>query len=269
MHFLGKTNKAVIIAMDHPRTHGIRENAHVPGKFLHGVEDPARVIDAAIEGGADALMTTFGVIKRYRDRLIGHIPTILRLDGGASFYREDWLEYTEWSMLYGVEEALQLGVDGVIVNLFLGGEMELRTLELIAQAASDCLKVNMPLFVEAVVCPGDRIGDQKGAEEMASAARLAFEHGADYVKNYYTGSVDSYRLVTEWCPVPVFIAGGAKMDTPEAALRVTHEAMQAGASGVFFGRNVWQNKNMPGMIRALRHVIHDNGSVSEALEYLK
>jgi DhnA family fructose-bisphosphate aldolase class Ia len=45
--------------------------------------------------------------------------------------------------------------------------------------------------------------------------------------------------------------------------------MQAGAGGVFFGRNIWQNKNMRGMIKALRHVIHDNGTVSEAMQYLK
>lgn len=269
MQFLGQDNKALIVAMDHARTHGIRENPTTPDKFLVGMEDPGKIIDAAIEAGADGIMTTFGVVKRYRDQLIGHIPTILRLDGGPSFYREDWLHYTEWSMLYSVEEALFLGVDAVIVNLFLGGEMELRSYEVIAQAASECLKVKMPLFVEAMPSPSERVPDPKATEAVASAARLAFEHGADYVKNYYTGSVESYRQVVKWCPVPVLIAGGAKMDTEEQALQVTYEAMQAGAGGVFFGRNIWQNKNMRGMIKALRHVIHGNGTASEAMQYLR
>jgi DhnA family fructose-bisphosphate aldolase class Ia len=215
------------------------------------------------------MMTTFGVIKRYRERLIGQIPTIMRLDGGPSFYREDWLHYTEWSLLHTVEEALLLGVDGVVVNLFLGGEMELRTYEIIAEVAGQALRGNLSLFVEAMPCPSERIPDTKATEAVASAARLAFEHGADYVKNYYTGSIDSYRQVVQWSPAPVLIAGGAKMDTEEQALQVTYDALQAGAAGVFFGRNVWQNPNMVGMIKALRHVIHDNGSVQEALNWLK
>ncbi len=258
MQFLGQDNKALIIAMDHARTHG----------YIEGLEDPGKVIDAAVEGGADGMMTTFGVVKKYRDRLIGHIPTLLRLDGGPSLYREDWLAYTEWSLLYTVEQALFLGVDGVVVNLFLGGEMELKTYEIIAQVASECMRVKMPLFVEAMPCRCELIPDPKSSEAIAAAARLAFEHGADYVKNYYSGSVESYRQVVNWCPAPCLIAGGAKMDTPQEALQVTYEGMQAGAAGVFFGRNVWQSNNMVGMIKALKHIIHGNGTVAEALSRL-
>ena len=52
------------------------------------------MIEASVDGGADAVMTTFGVAKRYREQLQGRIPTIIRLDGGPSLYREDWLAYT-------------------------------------------------------------------------------------------------------------------------------------------------------------------------------
>ncbi|HXV97201.1 MAG TPA: fructose-bisphosphate aldolase, partial [Anaerolineae bacterium] len=88
MSLLASDGKAVIVAMDHARTHGV----------IEGLENPGRVIDAVVEAGADGIMTTFGVIKRYRDKLIGRIPTILRLDGGPSLYREDWLANTEWSL---------------------------------------------------------------------------------------------------------------------------------------------------------------------------
>jgi DhnA family fructose-bisphosphate aldolase class Ia len=59
------------------------------------------------------------------------------------------------------------------------------------------------------------------------------------------------------------------METEEQALQVTYDAMQAGAAGVFFGRNVWQSKNPQGMIKALQRVIHHNSPVSEAINYLK
>ena len=42
------------------------------------------MIEASVDGGADAVMTTFGVAKRYREQLAGRIPTIIRLDGGPS-----------------------------------------------------------------------------------------------------------------------------------------------------------------------------------------
>jgi len=44
--------------------------------------------------------------------------------------------------------------------------------------------------------------------------------------------------------------------------------MAAGAKGVTFGRNIFQHKNPPAMVRALRKVIIDNKPVREALKEL-
>ena len=258
MSLLAPDHKAIIVAMDHARTHGV----------IEGLEDPGQVIDEVAEAGADAVMTTFGVVKRYRDRLIGRIPTILRLDGGPSLYREDWLAYTEWSLLHSVEDALFLGVDAVVLMAFVGIPVELETFRIVSKIASECLRVKLPLLVEALPCPSPRIPNPKSAEAMASAARLGFEHGADIIKSYYTGSQESFRHVVKNCPVPVLIAGGPKMETDQEVLQLVADAMEAGASGVVFGRNIWQNSNSRGMIGALRHVIHENGSVSEAMGQL-
>jgi DhnA family fructose-bisphosphate aldolase class Ia len=38
---------------------------------------------------------------------------------------------------------------------------------------------------------------------------------------------------------------------------------------VVFGRNIWQNKNMPGMIAALQAIIHQGAGVAEAMEQLR
>ena len=255
MALLSHNHKALIVAMDHARTHGV----------IEGLEDPGRVIDTVVEAGADAVMTTFGVIKRYRERLIGRIPTILRLDGGPSLYREDWLAYTEWSLLHSVEDALFLGVDAVVVMAFIGIPVELETLRIVSKVAGECLRVKLPLLVEALPCASERIPDPKSAEAMASAARLGFEHGADLVKSYYTGSPDSFQQVVTNCPAPVLIAGGPKMETTLEMLEVVHGAMQAGGAGVVFGRNIWQSHNVPGIVGALRHIIHTNGSVGEAM----
>ena len=71
------------------------------------------------------------------------------------------------------------------------------------------------------------------------------------------------------CPVPTLIAGGPRMNTMEDTLGVVSGAMQAGASGVVFGRNIWQSKNPAGMVRALQSIIHKRSSVAEAMDYLK
>ena len=249
---LASDGKALVVAMDHARTHGA----------IEGLEDPGAVIEAAVEGGADAVMTTFGVAKRYREQLTDRIPTILRLDGGPSLYREDWLAYTEWSLLHSVEDAQLLGADGVVLMAFVGIPVELQTYRLVARVAGECLRAGLPLMVEALPCPSERIPDAKDPEAMASAARLGFEHGADLVKTYYT---EDFGRVTGNCPVPVLIAGGPRMETVEETLQVVHDATEAGAVGAIFGRNIWQSDDPRGTMRALKSIIHDDRSVAEAL----
>jgi class I fructose-bisphosphate aldolase len=108
--------------MDHARTHGA----------IDGLEDPGAVIEASVDGGVDAVMSTFGVAKRYHEQLAGRIPTIIRLDGGPSLYREDWLAYTEWNLLHSVEDALLLGADAVVLMAFVGIQVELETYRAVA-----------------------------------------------------------------------------------------------------------------------------------------
>jgi len=253
------TANHLVVAMDHGRAMGA----------IEGLDDPGCVIDTVLDAGADAVMTSFGVIKRFRERLIGRVPTILRLDGGPSRYREDWLRYSEWSLLHSVEDAQALGADGVCTMVFMGAPVELETLEITAEVASTCLEAGLPLMVEALPCPAERIPDPNDAEAMASACRLGFEHGADVLKTYATGTAAGFQRVVASCPAPVLIAGGPRMDSEHAVLEVVHGVMAAGAKGVVFGRNIWQSPHPANMVRALRHLIHEGGTVDEAAAMLR
>ncbi|TSD88785.1 fructose-bisphosphate aldolase [Mycobacterium sp. KBS0706] len=248
-------DRGIVIAMDHARTLGV-----VPG-----LEDPGLVLDRVIAAGADAIMTSYGVIKHYRDKLLGRLPVYLRLDGGPSITREDWLRYTEWSLLHTVEDARRLGVDGVCVMGFMGGDVEMRTYDIVARVVGDCAADGLPVMVEALPCPAERIPNPLDAGAMASASRIAFELGADIVKTYYTGSADSFRRVTSTCPAPVLIAGGVKMETVRDALAVVHGSVQAGGRGVVFGRNIWQAPDPAAVVRALAAIIHRGHGVDEAM----
>ena len=58
------------------------------------------------------------------------------------------------------------------------------TLEITAEVAAECLDAGLPLMVEALPCPCERIPDPHSADAMASACRIGFEHGADVIKTY-------------------------------------------------------------------------------------
>ena len=88
---------------------------------------------------------------------------------------------------------------------------------------------------------------------MADACRIAFEHGADSLKTYYTGSRDGFRKVTAGCPAPVLIAGGPEAASEQAVSQMVADSIAAGGHGVVFGRNIWQSPDPARMVRALRH----------------
>ena len=95
------------------------------------------------------------------------------------------------------------------------------------------------------------------------------EEAADIVKVVYTGSVESFMEVVDGCPVPVVIAGGAKMGSDEEIFRMVEDALKAGAAGVSIGRNAFQHKNPTKMVQALSKMVHEGVSVEEAINMLK
>jgi class I fructose-bisphosphate aldolase len=255
---LQSDRRALIVAIDHTLACGV-----VPGW-----ERPAERLEAVLSGGPDAILTTFGILKQFGPLIRQRARTVLRLDGGQTEYLESWGEYTQWESLYSVEDALRLGADAVIVNLFLGGPVELRTTATAARAASACLRWGMPLTVEAMPARTPTSPSMSDPARVASAARIGAELGADLIKTYYTASIESFRKVTSACPVPVLIAGGEKMDSDRAVLEMVNDALEAGGAGVFFGRNVWQHDRPAQMVRALRALIHERATVDQALGVL-
>jgi len=250
-----RDGRALVVAMDHGRTGGVTP----------GLERPGRVIEQVMAGGADAIMASFGILKHERPAWAGSVPTILRVDGGVSLYRSDWLDYDAWRLMYQIDDALALGCAGIVTMAFMGSPAELDTLTITARVAAEAANTGLVLMVEALPCRCERIPDPLAPAAMASAARLAYEHGADVIKNYFTGSAASYRTVVEAAPIPMLIAGGVPMENARAVLTTVHDAVAAGASGAVIGRNVWQHPDPEGMTRALTRLIHEGVSIDEAL----
>jgi DhnA family fructose-bisphosphate aldolase class Ia len=126
----------------------------------------------------------------------------------------------------------------------------------------------MPL-VAMMYTRGAKIKSEYDVKYVKHAARVGAELGADVVKVNYTGSPETFREVTEGCPVPVVIAGGEKVETDEAVLKMVEGALKAGARGVSIGRNAFQHKEPEKIVSAIGKMVHKNISVKEALELLR
>ena len=60
---------------------------------------------------------------------------------------------------------------------------------------------------------GPAVTDPYDPATIGLAIRVAMEMGADLVKTYYTGDLDSFAELLEGVDIPVLIAGGPKVNS--------------------------------------------------------
>lgn len=243
--------RALIVAMDHGSYMNVLPQA----------ADPGRILDDVREAGADAVLTTLGIVSRYSDRL-GAMGLILRVDGSGSMLDQG----ATFEQRYTVEDALRVGADAVAAMGF-PGEGHGETLHNLGRLASQCTTWNMPLLGEMM--PGGFNPSLHTPENITLASRIGAELGADIIKTAYTGDKASFRELTAGVFAPVVVLGGGKKGAVEELLTMVHDSIEAGASGVAVGRNVWQAENAGGVVRALSRIIHDGATVKQAAQELR
>src|SRR5208337_3317437 len=93
--------------------------------------------------------------------------------------------------------------------------------------------------------------------------------GARAVKIKYTGDSENFKWAVKSAgAAKVFMSGGPKAPTDEAFLTQVKGAIDAGATGLAVGRNVWQHERPLKMAAALREIILNGQSVETALKEL-
>jgi len=246
-----RNGRIICVTMDHGVSSGPIKGLEAIGEAITKVE----------EGGATAILVHKGIIRSlHQPRRIG---LILHLSGSTSL----GLTPNRKMQIASVEEAIRLGADAVSVHINVGGKEEPEMLSKLGRVSDRCDKWSYPCI--AMMYPrGENIKNPHDPEAVAHAARVGAELGADIVKTVYTGDPDSFRKVVKSCPVPIAIAGGPKTDTEREALEMVVGAMEAGAIGVTFGRNIFQHSNPTAMVRALSAIVMEKATVDEALEVL-
>jgi len=129
----------------------------------------------------------------------------------------------------------------------------------------------MPLGVEPLSFKKTKDGyaGDENPERVVTLARMAAELGADIIKTDSTSPVEEFHRVVEAASgVPVTVRGGSRTSDREV-LEHTEKLVKQGVAGIIYGRNVSQHEAPEKMAHALRAVLHENASASEALALLK
>jgi DhnA family fructose-bisphosphate aldolase class Ia len=225
---------------------------------IPGTEDPCTQVSRFVEARVDAILLNLGLIQCC-------IDCFPRSATPGIIARIDWT--TVWNalsqgdngalrtcMLASPEDALRHGADAVLTYLVVGtGDADFETKEIArnAQVARECEALGIPLIVETLA-RGKGVENPGDSKWLKLHTRIATELGADVIKTDYAGSADEMRSVVEDCPIPILVLGGSRND---GALDVVRGAMEAGAAGVFFGRNVFQSRDMQGFLSMARSIL--------------
>ena len=243
-------SKTFIIAMDHGVTLGP----------VRGLEDMQQAVKNVVSGGADAVLVHKGIASHVNTQgtgLIVHVSASTKLGSKPNLKVG----------VCTVEEAVRLGADAVSAHINIGAVEEEQMLEFLGNLSRECDSYGMPLL--AMMYPrGPTVKDENGFEFVSHAARIGAELGADVVKTVYTGDVDSFRKVIQGCPVPVVVAGGARMKTDLDVLELAESSMKAGATGLSFGRNVFQHDRPEAICKALTSIVHQRATAKDAAKFL-
>jgi len=249
-----KSRHTIIVPMDHGVSNGP----------INGLIDISKMINQVAEGGANAVLLHKGIVRHGHRGYGKDVGLILHLSASTSLAPDP----NNKVLVTTVEEAIRLGADAVSVHINIGAENEADMLKKLGDTAKRCQEWGMPLL--AMMYPrGVNVESEHDVDVVKLAARAGAELGADIIKTNYTGDPDTFKEVTKGCPIPVVIAGGPQMDTPQEVLQMVHDAIQSGCIGTSIGRNVFQHPDPKAMVRALAKIVHQGSDVEEAMKELK
>lgn len=248
------SGRILTVALDHAPSYGV----------LAGLQDLPLALRRTAEGGPDAVLLMPGTAERCFPPYAGRMALIVKCSTLSPYHpaHDVWVR--------PVEDTLRLGAEAIAMAVTVGSAVQPQLLSSLGTLVHEAEVVGLPVIAHAYpngeLVPAE---ERYTVERVCYAARLAMEVGVDIVKTFYTGSAETFaQVVNVAAPALVVAAGGPRLETEADALQMACDVMQAGAAGITFGRNVWQSSDTAGMIRALKHVVHEGGSASDAFAIL-
>ncbi|MEU7788947.1 fructose-bisphosphate aldolase [Amycolatopsis sp. NPDC049159] len=234
--------------------------------------DPKYILKLALEGGFNGIAIQIGLAEKFYWDYAGELPLVLKLNGKTEIPSDA----EALSPLHGsVEDAVRLGADAVGYTLYVGTPAQEQDFAQLRRVRADAHRFGMPLIVWAY--PRGSAIEAKGGRDsfyaVDYAARTASELGADVVKVNFphpakidnvpggyareTTSQQAIDAVVRSAGRTLLLVSGGGKAGDDAMLEKARESMEAGATGLIFGRNVWQRDHDESLrfVSALREIL--------------
>ncbi len=260
--------KCIQIALDHALSNEYG--------LLSGVENISDVLRRVVDAGVEGVLLSPGCARHLQSMRHDRKPALVMRADVGNLYETKRPDYGFCRLIeHPLERALRLDAAAVLLNLFYVPDNPAvyeQCLENIGRVKAECEDYGMPLMVEPLVLVLEEAGGRYtlggDSEALLPLHRQAAELGADIIKADPTDNVAEYRRVVEVTGgVPLLPRGGAKVGTREILDR-TYAMIRAGVAGLVYGRNVFQHENLPGMVRALRAIVHEDAEPAAAARLL-
>ena len=264
--FNAQSGRALDVAVDH--------GYFGEPSFIAGIEDMEGVIATLVAANPDAIQLTLGQ-ARHLQRVAGrHKPALVLRTDVANVYGNPIDPYIfSRHVPNAIEEAVRLDAVAVCANLMhIPGRPEIREANIrsIMALREAATRYAMPLMIEPLVMRDNAAAGggylvDGDTTKIVTLVRQAKELGADLIKADPTDDLDDYHRVIEVAgDVPVLVRGGGRVDDRTLLAR-TAAVLEAGASGIVYGRNVVQHERPAEITAALLAVLHQGASVDDAL----
>ncbi|WP_379619387.1 class I fructose-bisphosphate aldolase [Pseudonocardia sp. GCM10023141] len=248
-----RNGTGLFLPYDQGLEHGPRDFRANPA-----ASDPRYITQLAVEGNFNGVVVQVGLAEKFFWEFAGEVPLVLKLNGKTDIPSDS----EAFSPLHAsVADAVRLGADAVGYTLYVGSPAQAADFDQYRQVRSDAHLLGMPLIVWAYP-RGAAIIAKGGTDSFYAvdyAARVASELGADIVKvNFphpekrsgvpaaydaeYTSQEAIDAVVRSANRTLLLVSGGGWADDA-AMLEKARESMEAGATGLIFGRNVWQREH--------------------------
>ena len=189
---LGGTGYVSILPVDQGIEHsGAASFAPNPAYF-----DPANIIQLAVEGGCNAVATTFGVLGSVSRRYAHKIPFIVKINHNELLTAPNTFDQI---MFGSVEQAHELGAAGVGATIYFGSEESGRQIQEVAAAFESAHALGMFTvlwcYLRSPEFKVDGVDYHASADLTAQANHIGVTIEADIVKQKLPENNGGYNAV--------------------------------------------------------------------------
>jgi class I fructose-bisphosphate aldolase len=284
---LGGTGYVSILPVDQGIEHSAAASFAPNPKYF----DPMNIVELAIEGGCNAVASTFGVLAMSSRRYAHRIPFIVKLNHNELLTYPNKFDQV---MFGNVEQALDLGAAGVGATIYFGSEESTRQLQEVSEAFAEAHQLGMFTVLWCYLRNSEfKQGDvdyHTSADLTAQANHLGVTIEADIIKqklptnnggyNAFKGYGKTSKLVyeelvtdhpidlTRWQVANCYMgraglinSGGESKGQSDLAEAVTTAVInkRAGGMGLISGRKAFQRPMSEGieLLNAIQDVYLD------------